>query len=96
MEKIKKLWKASGKFDDQQQYKAIIKAEIISTPKKFIDNSKISPIQSVIVKNPRARKSLHQFLEALDVKPKTDVHRFVPLNKSERQSKLVVCCGIIY
>ena len=34
--------KSSSKCDDQQQYKAVIKAAMISTPEGFNDNSTIS------------------------------------------------------
>ena len=61
LENINKLYKYSGKFDNQQHYKAIIETETVSNPEGFTDNSKISPSQSVIVENPSARKSLCQF-----------------------------------
>ena len=54
--KIKKLYKSSGKCDDQQQYKDIIKEIMVSTPEGFTDKSPISPSQSVTVKTPSARK----------------------------------------
>ena len=41
---------------------------MVSTPDVFTDNSPLSPDSDVYVKNPSARKSLHQFLESLDVK----------------------------
>ena len=34
-----RLYKPAGKFDDQQQYKAIIESAIVSTPDGFTDNS---------------------------------------------------------
>ena len=51
-----RLYKSSGKYDYQKQCKAIIEAEMLSTPEIFTDNSPMSPIQSVTVKNPSARK----------------------------------------
>ena len=75
LERIKKLYKSAGKCDDQQQYKSIIVAAIVSTPYGFTDNSKISPGPYVTVKYNSARKLLRQFTEFLDVKQETDVRR---------------------
>ena len=61
LENIKNLYKSAGKYDDQQQYKAIIEAAIVYTTELFTDNITMSPSQSVIVKNPSARKSFRQF-----------------------------------
>ena len=66
---------SSGNWDNQQQYKAILEAAMVSTPEGFTDNSTISPSQYVIVKNPGARKSIRKFSEALEVKYKTPVRR---------------------
>ena len=49
---------------------------MVYTPEVFTDNSPILPSQSVTVKKPSAIKSLCPFLDKLEVKPKTDVHRF--------------------
>ena len=76
LENIKKLYKSSGKYDYQQQYKAIIEAAMVSNPEGFTDNSPISPSQSVTVKHTSARKTLKQFLDTLEVKPNTAVCRF--------------------
>ena len=37
--KIKKLYKSSGNVDDQQQYKAILEALMVSNTDRFTDNS---------------------------------------------------------
>ena len=74
LENIKKLCKSSGKCDNQQKYKAIIEAEIFSTPQIFTDNSSMSPGPSVTVRNPIARKVLRLFTEILDIKKKTSDH----------------------
>ena len=73
---IKKLYKYSGKLYYQQHYKSILEASGVSTPEGFTDNIPTSPSQSVTLKNPSARKSLRQFLDTLEVKPKTYVRRF--------------------
>ena len=49
--------------------------EIVSTCKRYNDNSPISPGPYVTVKKPSVQKSLRQFTEFLDVKHKTIVHR---------------------
>ena len=74
LENICKLYKISGKCDNQQQYKTILEASMVSTPEGFIENSPMSPSPSITVKQ-CAMKALRQFLEALDVKHKTDVLR---------------------
>ena len=42
LENIRKLYKQAGQFDDQQQFKDIIEALMVSTPESFNDNSPIS------------------------------------------------------
>ena len=76
LEIINRLYKSARRYDDLQQYKAIIEAAITSTPMGFTENSQISHSQYVTVKNPKERKSLRHFLDTLEVKPKTAVRRF--------------------
>ena len=54
--KHQKLYKQSGKCDNQQKFKDILEAAMISTPEGFTDNSPISPMASTPIKKPRARK----------------------------------------
>ena len=84
-ENIKKIYKSAVKRDDQQQYKAIIEEAMVFTPEGFTCNSPIPPNQYIIVKNTTARKSLHQFLDTLEVKLNTDVLRLCA-DKSKRKS----------
>ena len=42
LENTKYIYKLSGKCDDQQQYKTIIEAAMVSTPEVFTDNSPMS------------------------------------------------------
>ena len=65
LENINKLYKSAGKFDDQQQYKAIIEEEMVYTPVVFTDNSPMSPSQYMTMKNTSTRKPLRQFLDTL-------------------------------
>ena len=76
LENIKNLCKSSGKHDDQQQYKAILEAAMVSTTEIFTDNSPISSTQYGTLKKSSARKPLRQFLELLDVKHGTVLHMF--------------------
>ena len=48
---IKKLCKYNGKYDDQQKYKAIFEAAMVSAPDGFTENSPIPPSQYVTLKN---------------------------------------------
>ena len=96
LENIKELYKSAGKCDDQQQYKAIVEAAKVSTPEVFNYNSPMSPIQYLTLKNPIARKLLCQFLDTLEVKPKTDFLSFVPIDQSAKKSELGLCCGTVY
>ena len=54
IENIKKLYKQAGKCDNQQQFKDIIEAAIVSTPEGFTDDSTISPMTSKPVNKPSA------------------------------------------
>ena len=56
LENIQKLYKHFGKYDDHQQIKDILEADMVSTPEGFIGNSPISPMKSTPVKKPRDRK----------------------------------------
>ena len=75
LEKTKKLYPSTGKFDYQLQFRAIIEAAMVSTPKIFTDNSPISPGTPMIVKKCSAKKSLYRFTEVFDVKKKTAIQR---------------------
>ena len=55
LENIKILYKQAGKFDDQQQFKDILEAAMVSTPEGFTDNSPISPMNPTPVKKPSAQ-----------------------------------------
>ena len=47
-----------GKCDNQQQFKDIIEAALVSTSEGFTDNSPISTMASTPAKKPSAKKSL--------------------------------------
>ena len=56
LENIKILYKQAGKCDDQQQFKDIIEAAMVSTPEGFTDNIPIYPMTSTPINKPNARK----------------------------------------
>ena len=66
LEKIKKLYKQTGKWDDQQQLEYILEAAMVSTPEGFAENSPISPRTSSPFNKPSAQKSLCMFTNVLD------------------------------
>ena len=76
LENINKLCKNSGKFNNNQQYKVIIKSSMVSTTEWFTDNSPMIPTHSEPTKKPSSIKLPRKFLEVLDVKHKTNVWRF--------------------
>ena len=61
MNNIKKIYKHTGKCDDQQNLKDIIDADILSTPEGVIDNSPNVHMTSKPVKKTSTRKSLCLF-----------------------------------
>ena len=71
LRKINKLYKTADKYDYQQQYKAIIEASMVSTPKVNNDNSLVTPNQYESTKKPSEIKSLCQFSETFYVKHNT-------------------------
>ena len=82
LENIKKLYTSTGKCDDKQQYKTIIKSSMVSTPEISTYNSTISPGPSMTFRNPNTMKSLLIFTEVFYVKKKTDILR-VGFDKSD-------------
>ena len=69
---------------------------MFSTPERFTDNGTIPPIQSMAMKKTSARKSLRQFLDTLEAKPKTDVRRFCATKSKRKATEMEVCCGTVY
>ena len=68
LESIKKLYKRAGKCDNQQQLKNIIEDAMVYTNEGFTYNIPISPMTSIPIKKPSARKSLCLFTNILYVK----------------------------
>ena len=84
-ENIKKLYKQAGNCGNQQQFKDIIEADMVSNPEGFTNDSPISPMTPTPVKKPSARKSLCLFTNILDVKKKLLPVELELLNLSARQ-----------
>ena len=68
---IKILYKQSGKCDNQQQFKDIFEAAMVSTSERFTNNSPISPMTSIPFNKISARKSLCMFTNISEVNEKT-------------------------
>ena len=66
---------------------------MVSTNEIGTDNSPMSPSQYVTVKKSSARKSLRQFLEALDVKHKTAVCR---LGAAKSKCKAIIAGNTLW
>ena len=71
---IKKLYKCTGKIDDQQQYKAIIEVAMVSNTEGLTRNSSMDVGTLVNMKNTSKMKLLSQFSELLNVKQNTSLH----------------------
>ena len=81
-----------GKFDDQQQYKAILEASMFSTPEELTDKIPLSPDQSEPAKNTSARKLLRKLSDLLDIKPKTAVLR---ISDSKSKFKAIISGNVL-
>ena len=85
LQNTNKIFKHSGKCDDQQKFKYIIEDAMVYTLEGLTNNSHISTMISTPVKKPSARKSLCLFTNMLYVKKKTDT-RQVRATKSNHNS----------
>ena len=71
LQNINKLYKHAGKCDNQQKFKDILEAAMVSTTELFTNNRIRSPMTPAPFKKPSAIKSLCIFANILDVKNKT-------------------------
>ena len=90
--KHQKLHKQAGKCEDQQQFKDILEAAMVSTPVVFSDNSPISTMTSTPIKKPSDWKPLCLFTNISDVK-KLITAELEMLNLSARQLNLEINHG---
>ena len=88
MNNIKKIYQHAGKCDNQQNFKDIIDAAIISTPEGVTDNSSNVHMTSTPVNKPSARKALCLFTNILAVKPTTAKRRFVAAKFRRKSMKV--------
>ena len=95
MENINKLYKSAGKCDDQQKYKVILEAYMVSTPEGLVDNILMDVSTSGTLKNPSARKSRSRFLALLDIIQETNVRKMGAAKKSIITSEQSVLYGIL-
>ena len=72
---IKKIYQNAGKCDDQQKFKDIIEAAMVSTPEEINDDIPSLTMTQTTVKKPSARKSLHLSTNIFDVKKRTAIRR---------------------
>ena len=93
MNNIKKIYQHAGKSDDQQNFKDIIEAALLSTPEGVTDNRPNVHMTSSPVKKPSARKSLCLFTNIFDVKPKTTKRRFVAAKSKRKPMKVRIEFG---
>ena len=70
---INKLYKHAGKCDDQQKFKDIFEAAMVSTTEGFANNSTRYLMTPTQVKKASAKKSLCLFTNILEVKNKTAI-----------------------
>ena len=75
LQNINKLYKHSGKYDDQKKFKDILDVALVSTHEGFTDNSTRYLMTLTPVKKPSATKSLCLFANILYVKKQTANHR---------------------
>ena len=73
MNNIKKIYQHAGKCDDQQKFKDILEADIVSNPEEITDDSPIFPMTQTTVKKPSASKSLRLFTNIFDIKKRTAI-----------------------
>ena len=55
---IKRVYQNTCKCDDQQKFKDILEADMVSTPEEITDGIPSFPMNQTTVKKPRARISL--------------------------------------
>ena len=94
LKNIKRLYKQVGKCDDQQKFKDILEASMVSTTEGFTNNSPISPMKPTPVKKPIARKPLCMFTNILDVNKKNLLTvKLELLNLSARRLNMEIHLG---
>ena len=70
LENIKKLYKSSSKYNDQQKYKSILEAEIVFTLEELSENTPMDVGMLGNMKNPGEINPSSEYVELLDVTKK--------------------------
>ena len=86
------IWKC----DNQQHYKSIIEADMVSTPDIITGNILLDVGTLGTMKNISTRKSLSQFMELLDSKQKNMSAYWELLKQSASKSGQAVFYGILF
>ena len=94
LENIKKLYKSSGKCDDQHKYKAITEADIVSTPDELMEKIPMDVGTLGTMNNPSEINPPSKFLALLDVTQKTSVHNWI-YQKNNKASIQTLIYGIV-
>ena len=89
---IKNIYQHAGKCDNQQKFKYILEADMVSTPEEITIDSPSLPMTQTIVKKPSASKSLRLFTKIFDVKIELLSVVLEIQNKNEKPLKLDVAC----
>ena len=84
------LYKTIGKYDDQQQYKAMLEAAIISTPEGFTNQSPMTPkpLKKLVQDNNSVNFHRHWISNIRMI-----FVGWVNIRQSARISKQATCCG---
>ena len=93
---INKLYKSNGKGDDQQQYKFIIEAAILSTPERLTDNSTTNVVKTGTTTKKSERNLWSQFLALLHSKQKILSADWDLVKQIVRKSGKLVVCDIVF
>ena len=75
LKNIRKLYEHAGKCDNQQQFKDILEATMVSSTEIFTDNSPRSPMTPTPFKKLSSRKSECLLTNILYIKNKTAIRR---------------------
>ena len=96
LENIKKLQKSIGKCENQQQYKAILGAAMVSTPELLMDNSPMSLSTSTPVNNQSDKIYSVKFLNYWMSNSKLLSTGWVLINEIPNLSEQNIFCGRVF
>ena len=91
MENIKKLYKYTGKCDDQHQYKHFLEEAMVFIPDEITENIPLDVRMFDTLKKSSARKSLIQFLTQKKFSADWEL-----IKKRAKPSKYAVVYGLLF